>query len=142
METNNEHIKIGIGVIVFKNGKTLLGKRKNTNGNGEQEYATPGGHMEFMESFEQCARREVKEETGMEIENIKFLDLYNHKTPTKHYINVGLTADWKSGEPQNLEPDKCESWDWYDLEHLPSPLYGTTPNYIEALRSGKNFFDA
>jgi hypothetical protein len=53
-----------------------------------------------------------------------------------------LLADWKSGELQNLEPDKCEGWDWYDLNNLPSPLYGTMPQYLEALQTGKNYFDA
>lgn len=134
--------KVGIGVVIFKDGKILLGKRKNTNGNGENEYACPGGHLEFMESFADCAKRETLEEAGIEIDNIQFLSLYNQKSTPKHYVNIGLKADWKSGEPKNLEPHRLEGWDWYALDNLPSPLYGTMPQYLEALRTNKNYFDA
>jgi 8-oxo-dGTP diphosphatase len=135
-----EKPKVGVGVMVFKDRKVLLGKRKNSHGTGE--YAWPGGHMEYMESFEQCAKRELKEETGIEIENIKFLRLLNFKDyAPKHYIDIGLTADWKSGEPQILEPEKCESWGWYDLNDLPNPLFKSLPSYFEALKTGRIFFD-
>ncbi len=49
--------RVGIGVMVMKDGKVLLGKRKGSHGAGE--YAWPGGHMEYMESFEDVAKREV-----------------------------------------------------------------------------------
>ena len=41
--------KVGIGVMVFKDGKVLMGKRKSSHGEGE--WAWPGGHLEYMESF-------------------------------------------------------------------------------------------
>lgn len=64
----NERPKVGIGVIVRKEGKVLLGKRKNSHGAGS--WAFPGGHLEYGESWEECARREVKEETGIAIKNM------------------------------------------------------------------------
>ena len=133
--------KVGVGVMVIKNGKVLLGRRNGSHGKGQ--YAWPGGHMEYMESFEQTAKREVMEETGMEITNVRFLRLSNLKVyKPKHYVDVGLIADWKSGEPKIMEPEKCEGWAWYDLEHLPQPLFETIPSYIEAFKTGKNFWDA
>lgn len=133
--------KIGIGVMIIKDGKVLLGKRRGSHGAGE--YASPGGHMEYMESFEECARKEVREETGIEIDNVRFLLLGNIKQyAPKHYVQIGLVADWKSGKPKVLEPDKCESWDWYDLDKLPKPLFGTMPLSIEAYKTGRNYFDA
>lgn len=132
--------KVGVGVMIFKNGKILLGKRKNAHGEGE--YAWPGGHMEHMESFEECAKRETLEETGMEIENISFLRLLNFKDyAPKHYIDIVLKADWKSGEPQVLEAHKCEGWDWYDIDDLPDPLFKAEYSGIEAYKTGRNFFD-
>ena len=132
---------VGVGVMVMKDGKVLLGKRKGSHGEGQ--FAWPGGHMEYMESFEQVAKREVKEETGLEIENVRFLRLYNLKEyAPKHYVDIGLIADWKSGEPKIMEPNKCEGWGWYDMDNLPSPLFGTIPTYIEAFKTGKNFWDA
>src|SRR5688500_16035169 len=108
---------VGIGVLIFKDGKVLMGKRKNAHGEGQ--YAPPGGHMELLESFEGCAKREVLEETGLEIENVRFLSIYNQKEfAPKHVINIGLLADWKSGEPKLMEPEKCESWEWYDIDNL------------------------
>lgn len=108
MEPNKENRpKVGIGVMVIKNGKVLLGKRKGSHGQGE--YAWPAGHMEYMESFEECAKREVMEEAGIEIGNIKFLRLLNLKTyAPKHYVDIGLMAQWISGEPKIMEPEKCE----------------------------------
>lgn len=133
--------KVGVGVMIMKDGKVLLGKRKGSHGAGE--YAWPGGHFEYMESFEQCAKRETVEETGMEIENIRFLRLLNLKVyAPKHYVDIGLIADWKSGEPKIMEPDKTEGWDWYDIDNLPGPLFSTIPTYIEAYKTGKNFWDA
>jgi 8-oxo-dGTP diphosphatase len=132
--------KVGVGVLVFKDGKVLLGKRKNSHGQGE--YAPPGGHMEYMESFEQTAKREVMEETGIEIENVRFLRLRNQKEYTPaHYINVGLAADWKSGEPKIMEPEKIEGWNWYNIDNLPMPLFAGVSTLIEAFETGKNFWD-
>ena len=132
--------KVGVGIMVLKEGKILLGKRKAAHGEGQ--YATPGGHMESIESFEECAKREVSEETGMEIRNVRFLRLLNLKEyAPKHYVDIGLIAEWKSGEPKVMEPEKCEDWRWYDLDNLPQPLFATELNKIEAYKTGKNFFD-
>lgn len=133
--------KVGIGVMIIKDGKVLLGKRKNSHGQGE--YAWPGGHMEYMESFEECARRETLEETGLQIHNVRFLRLMNLKRYTpKHYVDIGLIADWESGTPQVMEPEKIEGWDWYDIDKLPQPLFSTIPSYIEAYKTGRNYWDA
>ena len=130
----------GIGVAIFKDGKILLGKRKGAHGAGE--YAFPGGKLEHMESFEECARRETKEECGIEIENIKFQFVSNllHYKP-KHYVHIGFAANWKSGEAKVLEPDKCESWDWYDLGNHPEPLFFVTGLSFDSLKTGKNYYD-
>ena len=131
---------VGIGVMIQKGGRVLLGKRKGSHGSGE--YAWPGGHLEYMESIVACAKRETREETGLEITNVRFLRLVNLKQyAPKHYIDIGLVADWKSGEPCVREPKKIESWAWYDIDNLPRPLFGTIPSYIEAYRTGRNFWD-
>jgi 8-oxo-dGTP diphosphatase len=138
MEQN--YPKVGIGVMIFKDGKVLLGKRKGKHGGGE--YSWPGGHLEYMESFEECVRRETREETGIEITNIRFLRLMNLKAyAPKHYIDIAFVADWQSGEPQVLEPKKCESWGWYDPDNLPEPLFRALPTYLEAYRTGRVYFD-
>lgn len=61
--------KIGVGVIIIKDDKVLLGKRINAHGEGSWGFA--GGHLEFNEEVEDCAIREVKEETGISIKNLR-----------------------------------------------------------------------
>jgi 8-oxo-dGTP diphosphatase len=140
MENTEEKPKIGVGITILKDGKILLGRRKGSHGAGE--YATPGGHLEYMETFEDCAHRESKEETDIEIQNVRFQFLANMKKyAPKHYVHIGLIADWKAGEPQVLEPDKTEDWQWYDLNTLPSLIFETSRLSIDTFKSGKNYYD-
>lgn len=133
--------RVGVGVMVVKDGKVLIGKRKSSHGEGE--YAWPGGHLEHLESIEECARREVREEAGIEIKNIKFLRLMNITTyAPKHYIDIAMTAEWDSGEPEVLEPHKLESWEWRDMNDLPEPLFTPLPTYFEAIKTGRTFWDS
>jgi 8-oxo-dGTP diphosphatase len=137
---DNYQVKVGVGVMIIKDGKVLLGKRKGSHGAGE--YAWPGGHLEYMESIVDCTKREVAEETGMKIKNVRFLRLYNLKEyAPKHHVDIGMIAEWAKGEPEVREPDRIDSWAWYDMDKLPQPLFSTIPSYIEAYRTGRNFFD-
>jgi len=140
MSDQIQNPRVGIGVMIFKDGKVLLHKRNSSHGSGE--YASPGGHLEYMEGFAECAKRETSEEAGIEIDNVQFQFLANlTKYAPKHYVHIGLIADWKSGEPTNLEPDKGEDWGWYDLDHLPSPLFETCATAIEVYKTKQNYFD-
>src|SRR3990167_283609 len=133
-------IKVGIGIMVYRNGQVLLGKRQGSHGAGE--YASPGGSMEFGESFAESAMRECLEETGMRIANIRFRFLSNLRSYTgKHYVHIQLDADWERGETRAMEPEKCEYWDWYSLDDLPSPMFKTYDLYLESLETGRNYFD-
>jgi len=126
--------------MILKDGKVLMQKRKNHHGDGE--YAFPGGHLEFGESFVDCVKRETLEEAGIKIKNVKFLYLGNlTKYPGKHYVQIGMIADWQSGAPKHLEHDSGEEWGWYELDKLPKPFFGTVKWYLLAYKSGKDFFD-
>ncbi len=132
--------KVGVGVMILKDGKVLLGKRKGSHGEGE--YAFPGGHLEYMESFEDCALRETKEECGIQIQNIRFQFLANVTTYVpKHYVHIGLVADWKSGEPKVLEEEKCDSWNWYELDELPEPMFKMCKIAVDAHKTGSSYYD-
>ena len=137
MEQENKP-KVGIGIMIFKEGKVLLGKRKGSHGQGE--YAFPGGHLEYMESFKDCVRREISEECGIKIKNIRFQFLANIiKYAPKHYVHIGLLADWESGEPKVLEPERSESWGWYEIENLPQPVFETCKLAMEELPNREKF---
>lgn len=132
--------RIGIGVMILKDDQVLLGKRKGSHGTGE--YSFPGGHLQYMEGFEECAHREVSEECGIEIENVRFQFLGNIVDyPPKHYIQIGFIADWKQGEPQVLEPDKCEAWAWYDFDKLPQPIFRPCLLALESYGTKQSYFD-
>jgi 8-oxo-dGTP diphosphatase len=127
-----------MGVLVMRSGRVLLGRRKGSHGEGY--YAAPGGHVEFGESFEQAARREVSEETGLEIADLRLLSvgnyLFKRDDGERHYIDVDFVCEAPAGEPQLVEPEKCDGWEWYDLDDLPQPLFIVTQRMIESLRSG------
>jgi 8-oxo-dGTP diphosphatase len=132
--------KVGVGVMIVKNGRVLLGKRKGSHGEGE--YAFPGGHLEYMESFAHCAQRETQEECGIEIEHIRFQFLANVKTyAPQHYVHVGLLADWKSGTPEVLEPEASGAWEWYDLDNLPQPLFEMCRLAVHSYKTGRKYYD-
>ncbi len=133
--------KVGVGVMVFKDGKVLLGKRKASHGIGE--YSFPGGHLEYMESFKKCVERETQEETGIDIKNIQFQFLFNQQEyAPKHFVMIGFTAEWKSGELQRMEPDKFEDWNWYDMNNLPLPLFEPTKKLIQSYLTKEKYRDA
>jgi 8-oxo-dGTP diphosphatase len=132
--------KVGIGCLVFRDGKLLLGKRKGSFEAGTYDGA--GGHLEHMESIEDCLRREVREEAGIEIGEPRLIAVINYRVNApKHYVGVGFVAEWKSGEPTVCEPDKREGWGWYDLDNLPKPLFRALELYVEAFKTGRMFFD-
>lgn len=136
---NSATVRVGVGVLVLKDGKVLLGKRKGSHGEGE--YGGPGGHVEFGETAYQTALREIKEECGITVKNLQFLcvsDLMKYRP--KQYIDIGFTAEWESGEPEVLEPHKLVSWGWYDMHDLPGNCFGCLDEYLEALETGKRYF--
>jgi len=119
-------------VFVFKNGKFLMGQRKGSHGNGT--WSLPGGWLEYQESFEEAARREVLEETGIKIKNIAFGGLTNNifKEEDVHSLTVWLTSNWQSGDPQILEPDKFIDQRWIDFNSLPEPLFLPWQRFLES----------
>lgn len=123
--------KVGVGVIIIKENKVLLGKRKNSHGEGS--WCFPGGHLEFNESLENCAKREVLEETGIEIKNIRFGTITNDifKDEGKHYITIFMLCEYDSGEVKVMEPEKCEKWHWFEWNNLPEPLFLPIQNLLK-----------
>lgn len=115
--------RIGVAVFVVHDSKILMGKRKGAH--GATTWAPPGGHLEFQESLESCAQREVLEETGVTIKNIRRCTFTNDifLAENKHYVTLFMVAEYNSGMVAVLEPDKCEEWRWFEWENLPQPLF-------------------
>lgn len=117
------NVRVGIGVFLIKDGKFLIQKRQGSHGEGT--WSLPGGHLEFGESFEDTARREVKEETDLSIKNVRFAAVTNDvfADENKHYTTVWVLSEWESGELKNMEPNKCTEQRWITFEELPDPLF-------------------
>lgn len=114
--------RVGVGVIVVKDNHVLLGKRKDTHGNGC--YGPPGGHLHFKETVEECAIRELAEETSLTPLSFQLGPwTQNVIDEQKHYISLFVFVNAFAGEPVLLEPHRCEGWDWYPWDNLPSPLF-------------------
>ena len=129
---------VGVGVVVIKGNKVLLGKRKNAHGEGS--WCFPGGHLEFNESVEECAVREVREETGIEIKNLRLGPFTNDvfEKEAKHYVTLFVIAEYASGKAKVMEPEKCEKWAWFEWGSLPEPLFLPIQNL---LKQGFNPFE-
>jgi len=114
--------RIGVGVVVMREGKVLLGKRKGSYGADTWSFA--GGHLEYGETIEACAARELAEETGLKALSIKqgpWTDDIIEKGA--HYVTLFVFVDHSEGEPQLLEPHKCHGWEWFNWNALPCPLF-------------------
>lgn len=127
MTGKNDRPKVCIGVVVLnEKNQFLMLKRAGKYANGQ--YGTPAGKLEFGETFEAAAAREVMEEVGVKIKNIKYVDVTNyiHQTERNHTIFILMAAQMEPGEvPKNNEPEKHSDMVWADdFLHLPSPIVG------------------
>ena len=130
--TENKIVRVGVGCWIFNPaGQVLLGKRKSKHGVGT--WAPPGGHLEFGETPEQCAMREVFEETGIKISQDDFsvFSWTNDIFADKHYVTIHCRVDNITDVPTVCEPDKCEYWAWFDMDKLPSPLFLSASNLLK-----------
>lgn len=131
--------KVGAGVVILRDGKTLLAKRKGSHGSGM--WGTMGGHVEFGETPMEAAKREALEELGIEIGNLQFVSCLNLIREGKHYLDCSFTAELISGEPTIKEPDKIEEIGWYPVDALPSPLFEPVRVVLEGLKTGQQYFE-
>jgi 8-oxo-dGTP diphosphatase len=132
-EIPNSLPKRGVGVLVTRGTKILLGKRKGAHCAGT--WAPPGGKENFpYESPTDIADRELGEETGMQARSYvaagtatNFIDELNefHRS---FFIEVTIAA---AAEPQLLEPEKCEGWVWFEWDQLPTPLFPAFQSLID-----------
>jgi 8-oxo-dGTP diphosphatase len=129
----NKRPKVGVGVLIMRNGKLLMGKRKGKYGN--ETFGSCGGHLEYGESPEDGVKREVLEETGLTITKLTFLCVSNNTFYDDHYIDISFLGEVADGEPIITEPDVIESWDWYDLDNLPSPIFKPVERILESYRT-------
>ena len=122
-----------VGALIFnKRGKLLLVKSHKWKG----KYVIPGGHIELGETAEQALKREVKEETGLEISNIKFVQLQEfifdkHFWKKRHFIFLDYSG--KTSSKKVKLNDEGQEFVWVSIkEALKLPIEPHTRSAIEA----------
>lgn len=80
-------------------------------------YSLVAGFLDFGESLEECAIREVREETGIEIENVRYVGSQNWPFPAQ--LMAGFVADYAGGEIK-VDISELEDARWFAFDALPS----------------------
>lgn len=138
---------VGFGIMILKGGKVLLGHRNENLEkassllHGEGSWTMPGGKLDFQEELKKGAAREVFEETGIKVKNLRAISLSNDIVTDAHFLTVGFLVEEFEGEPKVMEPDEITEWNWFDLNALPSPLYFPSEKIIKNYLAGKIYQD-
>ena len=107
------HIAPAIIVAIVKDNKILLAHNVNFAGSMHSVIA---GFVEPGETFEECVKREVKEEVGIEVKNIKYFQ--SQPWPFPNSLMIAFTAEHAAGEI-TVDGKEIDHADWFDVEHLP-----------------------
>ena len=127
------HPRVGVGVLLTDNhGRVLLTLRKRPPEAGS--WSIVGGKVDFLETLEQCAIREAREEVGLEISLRSLLCVTDHCLPgeNQHWVSPAYLGQILSGEATNCEPAKTREVRWFGLDQLPPNLTMTARNAIKA----------
>src|SRR5215216_1276888 len=128
----NQKPQVGVAIIITKDDRVLLMKRKGPHGTGT--WSTPGGHLDFGETPEGCAAREAKEEVGVDVVDIRFRTVTNDvfEATGRHYITIWMEGRIGSGEPRIASEREVSEIGWYAWDSLPEPLFLSLDHLIKA----------
>jgi len=123
VKPEKDRATVGVNVLIEREGKLLMGKRKGVAGEGS--WGLPGGRLEFGEKIFDCAKRELMEEVGLKAKDLEFLNIFNQIRTNKnqHWIQVGLVGKGIKGEPKLMEPERCFEWRWFENNKLPKNIF-------------------
>jgi 8-oxo-dGTP diphosphatase len=122
--------RVGVGVIVHRADEVLLIRRAGAHGAGS--WSTPGGHLEPGETPEECAVRETREETGVEIHDLRFRAVTNDVFPEdgKHYVTLWMEARYRAGQAVVGASYEMSQVGWFRWDRLPTPLFVPLQNLL------------
>jgi NAD+ diphosphatase len=102
-----------IMALVWREGEVLLARSPHYV---PGVYSALAGFVEAGESLEECLRREVAEEVGVQVTNLRYYG--SQSWPFPHSLMIAYTAEWVSGEIVK-QADEIEDAQWYALDALP-----------------------
>ncbi|MDD5417252.1 MAG: NUDIX domain-containing protein [Candidatus Aenigmarchaeota archaeon] len=132
----------GLGIMLVRDDKILLGKRTDDVSKGTSElkgegtWTLPGGKLHFKESFEDALVREVNEETGIDLISFEIICVSNEIAGEKHFVTIGAVSEEFEGEANLMEPEEITEWQWFSLDELPEKLFIPSKNIIENYKEG------
>ncbi len=100
-------------VLVQRNDEALLGRSHHFS---EGVYSTLAGFVEPGETLEECVHREIAEEVGVRVTNLRYFGSQPHPFP--HSLMVGFTADWLDGDIR-IDPLEIDDARWFSADGLP-----------------------
>jgi predicted adenylyl cyclase CyaB len=143
-DEKQKKVGTGFGVMILNSeGKILLGKRHENPDKADSAFRVsnvwtmPGGKLEYGESFEEGAIREVLEETGMKLKNPKVICINQDRNEFAHFITLGLFSNEFEGYPEVMEPEEITEWQWFDLNNLPENIYFPSAKVLENYKQQK-----
>jgi len=133
-----ERPQVGVGVIIERDGRVLLMRRQGAHGDGN--WSNPGGHLEYGESIEECAVREVREEVGITVQHIAFYAMTNDIFAGigRHYITLWVTGQYVSGEAVANSTREMSEIGWFAWDALPEPLFLPLANLVAGQKYPRN----
>lgn len=122
-------------MVFVRGGKVFLAQRQGAH--GEATWGSAGGHLEFGETLEDCARREALEELGVEVGELRILCLSNVVAYDRHYVDVEFLGDIGDQDPVPQASDgSFREYGWFLLREPPQPLFEPMSLAIASLLSG------
>jgi len=135
--------KVGVGVMILKDSKVLLGRRHDdpnkadSDLHGEGTWTMPGGKLDFKETVKEGAARELLEETGIKVDmdKLKVISVADEIVPDNHYVTIGFLCEDFEGEIKVMEPEEITEWKWYNIDNLPEKVFPPSVKMIKAYLS-------
>ncbi|GFO60398.1 NADH pyrophosphatase [Geomonas silvestris] len=104
-------------IVLIRRGEKFLLARKPEWPQGR--YSLVAGFLDFGESLEECVDREVFEETGLKVANLRYVGSQNWPFPSQ--MMAGFVADYASGEI-TVDGDELEDAQWFSPDRMPDSL--------------------
>lgn len=133
---------LGVGVMILKDDKILLGLRNpnkekaSSELNGQGTWTMPGGKVDYMEKLIDAAKRELEEETSLVATKLKLICVSDDMTDTAHYVTAGFLVEKYLGDVKTMEPETILEWRWFDINNLPTNMYKPSKKVIEKYFEG------
>ena len=104
----------------MRDNSILLSRRYNT-GYCDGSYSFPAGHLDGGETVKQAMVREAAEEIGVILKpgDLELVHVMNRKIPNNERVDFFFTAKQWQGVPKNMEPERCDDLQWFELNNLP-----------------------